>query len=272
MKILNNKYIESIIFSLASAFGLLLSIEILNNYGEKLFLFINFIVCLVILIEIYINWRISVRVLKQLHMTIQNSYNVLGHFFNHLVTPLLFYLSSAYFIYFNEDPILNLVTIIILFFIFFVFFVNIKSYYKDDFKEELKTNYIYDALKLFIYFYSINIVLSFSQLNNFSIQIVGILIFLISFIIGIFITAKEIFFNFSAKLYFLFGSFFISIVFFVLSFFNFIELGINFILFLFFYFILSLFHHRTERTLTIEIIVQYILFFLLSLVLFWGIS
>lgn len=263
---------RSLLFAIAIMLGQLLALQMLKDYGGPKFLIVAVLTSCLICFEIYINWRIATKVLRQLDMPTVNVYNLWGHLLNHIVLPLGLFTSVTGFIYFNDDDFVRVCVIGINFFVNIVLLTNIHSYYNDDFMTEEKTHYIFDLVKLFNYFFVINLILHLKKYYNIDTWIIGLLVCFLSIGSGLLLAFRKGQQGLSIVTYMLITSFIISVLAMIIIVGNFVLIGVNVILFLLFYFVYAMLHHRLERTLTKQVFVEYCLTIVVALLILIGIS
>ncbi|MBN2016173.1 hypothetical protein JW766_05055 [Candidatus Dojkabacteria bacterium] len=263
---------RSIFYAFSTGFGLTFALELLKDYGGDEFWMGVSLTSVVLILEIYLNWRFATRILRQIDLPSINTYNLWGHFLNHITLPLLLFFSLAGFIYFNSDDLVRLIAIIALVFINIILFINIRSYYQDEFKIDVSTRYIYDVIKLIISFFGINLILHVKVLLQLDLWLMACCVCFLLLILGGLLIYRKAQVNIYTIAYVIISSFLIAVVFMLLNVFGFILLGINVISFLLFYFSLSILHHRIERSLTLNVFLEYVMFFIIALLLFAGLS
>lgn len=268
--VIKNK--RSFFYAFLTGLGLVFALQLLKDYGPDKFLIAISITNFVLILEIYINWRYATKVLRQIDMPSINVYNLWGHLINHITLPILLFLSLSGFVYFNDDDLIRIIAICFLVFINLILFINIRSYYEDEFKVEEKTRFVYDLIKLIIFFFSVNLVLHMKMYWTLDIWIIALLICFLALGLGMLLVYRKGGQGLTTTLYVITSSFAIAVIFMLLDIFGLVLLGINIIVFLLFYFTLAILHHRLERTLTIEVFMEYLLVLVLALLLFLGIS
>jgi hypothetical protein len=266
------KNFRSIFYAFSIGLGLLFALQLLVDYGGEAFLTAVVVTSIVLCFEIYLDWRFATKVLRQIDMPTINTYNLWGHLLNHITLPLLSLFSFAGFIYFNSDELIRYIAIVLLVILNMILFINIRSYYRDEFKVEEGTRYIYDAIKLMIFFFGINLILHVKIFIDIDLWITAILVCSLTLILGGLLIYRRAQLSIATIAYVIIMSFIIAILFMVLSITGFLFIGINVLMFLLFYFSLSILHHKLERTLTLGVFFEYILILLLALILFFGIS
>jgi len=267
-----SKYKWCIFYAVMSGFGLAFALQLLKDYGVDKFLMGVLFTILLLCFEIYLNWRYATKVLRQIDMPSINVYNLWGHFMNHLTLPLLLIISFAGFIFFNEDDLIRIVAICFLTIINLILFVNIHSYYKDEFRLEEETRYIYDLIKLIIFFFGLNLILNIKKYWEVELWIVSLLVCFLALGLGLLLIYRKNAQSLVSVAYVIIVSFGLSVIFMILSFLGVVFFGINIIIFLLFYLALAILHHKIDRTLTINVFIEYSLIIVLVFLLFIGIS
>jgi len=268
--ILKNR--RSLFFSITLGLGAVFSIEILKDYGTKAFLVVNSITILILIFEIYLDWHYATKVLRQIDMPSINAYNLAGHIINHITLPLLLYISLVGFVYFNIDDLIRLIIILIVTFVNTLLFINIRSYYEDDFNLDYSTRYIYDVIKLIVFFLAVNVILHLKLRLNIDVWVISILIYFLVLLLSFLIVYRQGQIGRQTFTYISITSFLIAVLFMILNIFEIFLIGTNVITFLLFYFDISILQHKLNRDLTFNILVEYILTLFLAIILFSGIS
>lgn len=268
--LLENK--RSIFYAFLTGLGLLASLQLLKDYGKEAFLVAICFTASILCFEIYINWRYATKVLRQIDMPNINVYNLWGHFLNHITLPLLLFFFIVGFVYFNEDDLIRIIVIFLLIFINIVLFINIGSYYRDEFRIEEKTRYIYDLIKLVIFFFGVNLILHAGQYWQLDTWVSAFLTCLLSLILGALLVYRKGAQSLFTFIYIVLSSFLIAVIFMVLSSGGFLLVGLNIVTFLCFYFSLAILHHKIERTLSLNVFFEYALILIFAFLLFLGIS
>ncbi len=267
-----NKNKRSFVHSTFIGLGCILALQLLKESGKNAFWGVIGGLVLLQLFELYLNWRYATKVLRQIDMPNVNVYNLWGHLLNHILLPILLIITFSGFIYFNDDDLVRIVAIALLSLLHTILFINIRSYYHDEFKSEESTRYVYDLLKLVIFFFGINLILHFQLLFSVGTTFISFSVSVFSLILGFLLIYRRNQVALKTLLYITVMAFFVGTSFMILSVWGIVLLGINLITFLVFYFGMSLLHNKLERTLTLETFLQYIIMLLLALSLFSGIS
>ena len=268
LKIFRRK--RSVFYSFILGLLLLFGLQVLKDYGSKGFLIVILVNCLILIFEIYLNWRYATRSLRQVDLPLGGVYNIWGHILNHLALPILLTLSISGFLFFNNDDLIRIISVLIYVFLILILLINIRSYYEDEFKTESVTRYIYEVIKLVIFFFSINIILHLEELLRLDAWIGTFLICVLIVTLGLLLIYRRNQIGFAQIAYLVLSSIVISVIYIFLDLSNIVLLGVNVIIFILFYFVMSILHNKIERTLTIGILVEYILISILALALFYG--
>lgn len=265
-----NRYRRSFIYSIILGIGLVFSVQVLKDAGGRTFLLVILVICTILVFEIYLNWRYATKVLRQIDMPIINVYNLWGHLLNHITLPLLLTLSVGGFLFFNNDDLIRLVAIALYFVLILILLINIRSYYEDEFKAESVTRYIYEIIKLVIFFFGVNLIIHIQNYWELDLWVGTFLVCILSISLGFLLLYRKSQAEFTQVLYFIVSSIIISVVYMLLNASTIGLLGINVVIFVLFYFVVSILHHKIERTLSLGILVEYILITILAIALFYG--
>ena len=105
--------------------------------------------------------------------------------FNHYLLPILLLIILPLYLFFTNHYQTDLIISVLSFVIYFLYFTNLRAFYKNNFKLEHNTHFIYDLLNIINYFFFIYVLLSFIEYFN-----------ILRFLGLIFIVVTEIFFYF----------------------------------------------------------------------------
>lgn len=267
-----NKNSRSIFYALTTGLGLFFALDQLKEEGINRYLLIIGLTILLQAFEVFLDWRYATKILRQIDLPNVNIYNLWGHILNHIILPVFIIVSVAGFIYYNSDDLIRIVAIFIVISINMILFINIRSYYQDEFLVEQKTRYVYTAIKLVIFFFSMNFLLHLSRFCLFEIWVLTCLVCFLILILAFLMIYQRAQVSLATIIYVIVSAFVISLIFMVLSQIGIILIGLNVITFLLFYFALSILHHKMERTLTRNVLGEYILILILALSIFFGLS
>ncbi|MBU0976466.1 MAG: hypothetical protein ABIE03_07905 [Patescibacteria group bacterium] len=263
---------RSIFYALLVGLGLLFGLQVLKDYGTKEFLYAICGTALVVFLEIYLNWRYATKVLRQVDMPSVNVYSLWGHLLNHIMLPLLLLFSVSGFIFFHKDDLIRIIVIALMSVVFVILFINIRSYYEDEFKTEEKTRYVYEVMKLIIFFFGLNLIINLEVFWGLDIWISAFLVSLLVTILGMLLIYRKSQLGIIQGGYVIGSAVVVALSFLVLHSAGVIMLGVNVTVFLLFYFLFSILNHRLDRTLTKGIFLEYVLILLFAFLLFCGIS
>lgn len=263
---------RSVFYSFVICLGLIFSLQLLNDFGLRYFLIASLFTAFVLIFEIYLDWRYATKVLRQIDMPSINVYNLWGNLLNHIFLPILLLFTTFGFIYFNKDNLVRYFTIVLVGVVNSILFINIRSYYEDKFNIESGTRYVFDAIKLFIFFFGVNLLLHF--LVQFDLDIwLGAFgsAFLVIVLGGLLLYRKEQT-DLIQLIYLVVSAFLVAVLFLLLHSMGMVLLGINVLSFLLFYFLLSILSHKIERTLSKNTLIEYLLILIIAFLLFLGIN
>jgi len=248
-------------------FGFFFLIGIIENEPIQQFWMGSIVLFTLLILEIVGIWFWASRRLSQLNIPAVDEYDHLTQLILHVSLPTLFYWSIIGFIFINMNPHIWKVVITISIIIFFILFTNIRSYYEDKFKLERRTHYIYDFIKFFIYLLVIFSLVEIGITYAIPLSLIGSGAFALSF----FLVILNLIGYKNKSIRFLLISFIGSIINGVVLFISIYYLDVARVLvtsMLSFYILTSLLHHLIRKDLTKDIIIEYGLVALLSLVMF----
>ncbi len=260
MEILNKKNLRAFSYALSVAIGVVFVQIIGMQYPIENYIVFSVILLGVLVVEVFLNYRKSVQVIKQLDLPEVKIYNKFTQIVFHWFVPIGFLIVLLTFIYLNNQSSLILFFFGLSFAFFFIFFVNMRSYYEDKFKLEEKTHFIYDVMKIFTFFALANSILNISsgfEINFFItvalVSITSIVLTLMMLLVErrvgivtwglIFLSGMALGYLTSSLQLFLEGT----------------NLIISFYSALIFYIFNALIYHEIKRTLNRQIIVEYLL-------------
>jgi hypothetical protein len=260
MEIINQKNLRAFAYALSLAIGVVFVQIIGTQYPIQHYIGFSGILHGVLIIEVFLNYRKSVQVIKQLDLPEVKIYNRFTQAVFHWLVPISFLVVLLTFIYLNNQSSLILFFFALSFAFFFLFFVNMRAYYEDKFKLEAKTHFIYDVMKIFTFFALVNSILNIStgfEINFFItvalVSIAAIILTLSMLLVErrvgivtwalIFLAGMALGYLTSSLQLFLDGT----------------NLIISFYSALVFYIFNALIYHEIKRTLNRQIIVEYLL-------------
>jgi len=150
---------RSLIYSIILAFGFLISFTILESSPRNFYFLSGIILYVIVLFELYTTAehyhdfhknKSHAKYDFESHKSIQ-----LAH---HLFLPSALFFGLLFFTYFNNQPSIYFVIILLAFFMFLVLFENIHSYYKNLFSINKATNFVYDLITIILTFLWVNII------------------------------------------------------------------------------------------------------------------
>lgn len=114
---------------------------------------------------------------SQINLINPFSYRQDSVLFNHYLLPILLIFVLPLYLFFSNHYQSDLIICFLSFVIYFLYFTNLRAFFKNNYKVEHKTHFIYDVLNILNYFFSLYVLLSF--VGYFGIQRGFELVFLI---------------------------------------------------------------------------------------------
>jgi hypothetical protein len=268
------KFLRENTINLIYAFTLSIGIYISNhelgayqNLGN--FSLLSFSLLLIYFAELYLNYvRRNKKI--QINLDFHDKVNELSLLYHFIFLPVVLYFSLASFYYYNYKESIGVILIILVFFIFFTLFRNIRYFFRNEIKFENSTHYIYDLIKIFIFF----------CLNNFLANQLyvhpnkKILIFLLSFLLAFILMSLSLWRWNKISRENLIASIVCSIIcglsFILFSFIFVNAMQISLISVFVFYISIAIIHHLRERNLTRQIMLEYLSIGIVFFAIIWG--
>ncbi|MCA9379517.1 hypothetical protein KC640_03745 [Candidatus Dojkabacteria bacterium] len=261
---------RSMFYALTVALGLALAYDQLRFPAATKFWQINLVVLSVFVLELIINVQQHRQLFAGQIAQATVSSNRLAKLVDHFFLPILVYLSIAGFIYFNREPGIVYFVLVGAFALFTLLFANIRSFYLHYADVETLTHYVYDIIKLVLFFSALDSVFNLASggqqgllllIPVLGVGLMGlltyryrqlhmttlILVILLGTIVGILAITAFLFMPGMIILASLLG-------------------------FVAFYFAVAILHHFIHGDLTLSITAEYIVIFVLIFLLVLGIS
>ncbi len=259
-------------YSLVITVGFAFLLSILHNLPESFYFSAAGVLYFLFLFELFNTRYYAQKILEQFGFAPLTDETALILFIHHLVLPTLAYIGIVLFLFFNSDPNFNLFWLVLIFILFSVLFTNIRAHYEDKYNLEELTANIYDILTLVIAFVAAdgleNAARSASLNNGFVVALILLLLFLLA-IISIFryrLLKPQVF-------RVVLPSFFaITLVLFLIVSSGLAAGQIALISTLMLYYIIAFLNHYRDGTLNLNVITEYVVVFLLLLVIVYGSS
>ena len=263
----NHEIIPLIFFIFQEIFIYMLFIS-LSTPALLIYILISTILFVIIIIDGTKTFKRELRkdLLVQNKEIIENTYT-----YNQLILPSLLYLSVLMFNILNIENIFILEFSVIFSAILLYFLLIHINTYKKSLEFDEMTHHTLNAVKIYLFFLLSYTIFQISYISKSPIIVTTVLIFIISFTLLIILIQRNKQFEKSTLLY----SLVISIILGLLSFGSllFIKDSIieSFIDTAFFYISASILHHKVEDNLSKTLVVEYVLFFLIMLLIIKGI-
>lgn len=265
------KHFRSLFFSGVLTVGFYILIYIHTFDPIKFFWVAAAILYMVLVLEVTSVKFWAKKKLMQYSIPMVNRYTYIAQQILHIVLPSLTYWSIISFIYFEPNPGMWIPFLFMIFLLFWGLFTNVRAYYEDKFKLESKTHYIYDLLKLLVYW-----LLSFGIFNvhyayNVPILIISFFIFLFSAILLMLSYVRTSLHEYKPEdvIYVFINASVIAIISGLLLMSSSVNsIKSTFFSFILYYLAVGIMHHKQRRDLTKEILMEYILIAALVLAMF----
>lgn len=192
------------------------------------------------------------------------------HISHHIFLPVALYASICAYIFFNGMGISSEMVIILGTITFYSIFAGKRSSFKNEFLFNETLHYIYDSIKIIIYFLGIDVIIQAQGYFNFSPVITYAVAQLLAFILLLLMIARKDQFNSAGILYMFIASLIPSAVVIILLP-HLSAIAIALISSVAFYILVGIMHHKINATLTLSIALEYILIAVILLLALKGI-
>ncbi|MBD3362560.1 hypothetical protein GF362_02470 [Candidatus Dojkabacteria bacterium] len=225
-----------------------------------------------LVLEIFTTWFWAKKKLIQLNIPIVDRYDRLTQIILHATLPSLTYWSICAFIYSNINSNFWFFLLGIAFILFLMLFVNIRAYYEDKFKLEKRTHVVYDFIKLIVYLFIAYSVFNLRFEYNISKILVSFLLSILSLMIFTFNLLRYKHLVFSNIAYVFMNSILIGLfVFIIMGFKSASIYKLTSLTMIIFYVFTGILHHKIQRDLNKQIVVNYLLIAMLAFAMSIGI-
>lgn len=245
--------------------------QVLYDYGSRSFVLLSIIFTVIYLFLLYADHLTHLKKFNQAELFQIDRNYYFRHIINHYLIPLVLFISTIIFILLNTNTAIKLCIIFISSVSITICLINLRSYFLNKLIIESKTHAIYDGMKILIFFLLTNTILHIQVNLNLNNVVIVLMLFLITLIgISLMFIRRDIFHK-EMFLISLAGSSIISLVYILCS--RVVGLTLletNIVLLCFFYFLTALIHHRIERTLTKQILINYLLFISMTILIIYG--
>ena len=248
---------HNLIFTIISAIGFEL-ITYSLSYGVSVYI----IFCAVFFAIFVLEAVLSLKVAKELRSKMPLPHLVDDvkhiHISHHIFLPIALYTSICAYIFFNGISISSQMVIILGTFTFYSIFAGKRSSFKNEFLFNDTLHYIYDSIKIIIYFLGIDVIIQMQNYFNSTPVITYAVAQLLAFALLLLIIARKDQFNSAGILYMFIASLIPSAVV-ILLLPHSSAIAIALISSVLFYILVGIMHHKINATLTSAVIFEYLL-------------
>lgn len=251
-------------FSLTLTLGGFLALEQLVKGSVTNFIQVSLIMCLIFVIELYTSWQYFDALQLNAHERPQRK-TLLIH---HLILPVTTYLSVLSFAYFNRNTGLEVALLGLSFILFTILFVNIRAYYLYKKDLLLHTNYIYDIVKLLLFFCASDTI--FNVINN-QYRLAILLIPLVTGGLVLLLTMRYEKLELKSLNLIAFITFLLTLIAILcITALNLTPIQSSLITFLGFYLSTAALHHYFEHDLNASLVIEYLTIIIIAILLVYG--
>lgn len=236
--------------------------------------FNNFVILIsiVFILELYTSWLFRKQLFAQTEIPGSDRFSDVIHIIHHIVVPIFLYIGIVGFGYFNHQMHLRTGLLLFTLFILTVMFANIRAFYENQKKLEIRTNFIYDIAKILIFFTLSNTLINYLTQNN-TLNWTPLILAMIELALITLMIMRYRKYELLGFISSLAASLFMMAVVTILWQINvFNPLQISLYALVCYYLSMASIHHLMERTLSREIVLEYILILILSFTLLYGLA
>lgn len=258
-------------FSLSIGFALLR--DILRTAPTNYFFYTAAILYLILIFELFITRYYAKYLLDQYMLPpVSDTSHKVIQFIHHLSLPTLLYFSLVAFTYFNSATYLDPLIWLTVFIVYSVLFTNIRAFYEDKFKLEEHTHVIYDILNILLVYFLFEVILQGVNYFNLNLIYETPLSFIVIMSVGLLTVIRYKLVNRLMLLFLILIAIFCALLVLIGNLLNLATVTIALIGTLIFYYFTAFINHYREQTFSYEILFEYVVVFLLLIVLVIGIS
>ncbi len=253
--------------------GIYISLQELHTYNNSsTYLTFSLALLFIFLTEIYITWQTN-----QLKVAIEISTEVVKYTLVHLVhrvlLPVGLYISLTSYGYYNFTSDSFTVLLVLVFIIFYILFYNIRVYFEHHNKEDHNTHYVYDIIKFLIFYMSLDLYSNLFLTEKISLTVGTILSIVTTYIIvHLMIWRVDKLSKYNSVLTMVASLYVGGVYFILINLEKFNALQIALIASLSFYFLVAIISHRIHHTLSKDVIVEYLLIFVIVFGIMYGLN
>jgi hypothetical protein len=262
---------HSLIFTSIMAIGLEVIAFLYNLEGAEFFIITSTLLLGVFAIEAYLSLQFAREMKSKLplpHIAEDMKHIHVSH---HIILPLFLYLGIFGFIFFNKFSLTSEIIILLGCVTFFGIFQGQRTSFMKEFGFDDTLHYIYDAIKIIIYFLAVDIILQSQIYFSFNQVVTFALVETAALILFMLIIVRKNQFNTGGFIYiFLSSTLLAGLSIFIAPHLNILVSAL--LSAVFFYLLIGFIHHKLNATLTPAIIVEYLLIAAIILLVIRGIS
>ena len=236
------------------------------EYGNpKMYLYTLITTSMIFVLELISTIYLSKKLLIQYNLPSINKNDRIANLVQHIVLPFSFFIGLSSFMFFYQYSIIKYLFLAASLVIFWILFTNISAYYEDKFKIEIRTHGIYDSLTVLAYFGIFECIIDITYYLNINFTYILVLLSITTLIFCLTIITRL----FPANLLKIIPIivFINVIIYFIGKYFGLESLRISFLSSAVIYFFIAYANHSKENTKSLGVIEEYILLFLIALVI-----
>jgi len=139
-------------YSFVLFMGLILFTLAIQSEQPQFYPYIIVVLSFVFILEIFSTIYFGNKILQQYSIPAIEIRDKFSNTIQHFVLPFSLFISIVMFIYFHNYVVIKWIILLCAFFLFWILFTNLRAFYEDKFKIEIKTHYIYDIISIISFF------------------------------------------------------------------------------------------------------------------------
>jgi hypothetical protein len=258
------------IYSLIVTTGFAFLLSILDNLPDSFYFTGSAVLFLIFVFELFSTHYYAARILEQFGFPPLSDEKRMITFIQHSILPTFAYFGIVLFLFFNHHPYLNFAWLLLIFIMFSLLFTNIRAYHEDKFNLEATTNGIYDILLLVISFVTADGIVNASRFAGLNNLFVAFLISVLSIVLCILVFIRYRYLK--PRHFKLLGAvvLLIFVTAFVLVSAGLSALAVAMAVSLLLYYLIAYINHKRDGTATASVFAEYLVVFLILLVILYG--
>jgi len=263
---------HSIVFALLSAVEIELTMQVYLHFPFAVCILPALLFFLSFLLESMLSFRNAMEAKTKLSLPYIFDDLKHIHVSHHLILPTLLYISITSFIILNGSSLLTQFVIVLSVITLYALFEGQQTSIRHDFMFDEYLHYIYDSIKIIIYFLLIDSTIAAYKIGDINLVAVFAISEAVAFLLFLLIISRKRELNTAGILYIFFASMLSSILVLLMTTLGSATIILALMASVIYYLLIGIIHHKINASLTAGIVLEYILIAGIILVVLTGIS